>query len=194
MAAPQTDQREEQRKEEVIPEVLAGISNSQPASGIGQERGSGAATGAEPQMETEQGEETTPRLDKGKEIENGEDETVSSLNTVSEVSMPSSGSEVESSLPNAQVQKRTAGSPLCITVEKRQRATLWPDSSSPEVLDRVWPSESPNEVSFLHFKLRTSTPKGSQEFSSVDPEVSNSCPPEPSPHGRGERQEAQGII
>ena len=193
MAAPQAKQTKEQREEEAVPEVLAGISNSQPASGIGQEKGSGAATGAESRIDTEQGEETTPEQEKGNETESGEDETVSSLNTVSEVSMPPSGSESDISLPNAQVQKRTARSPLVQTEEKKLRVAHRLDSSPTEDLDRMWPAESPNEVSFLHFKLRTSSPKESHEVFSASPDASSTCPPDPRFPGEKERQVQQDV-
>lgn len=188
MAAPQKEKMEEQREEEAVPEVLAGNSNSLPTSGIGQERGSGAAKGAESQIETKQGEGTTPRQDEGNETNDEEEETVSSLNTVSEISMPSSGSEADCSLPNAQVQKRTARSPLLHTEEKRLRAAHRLDSSTSEDLDRMWPAESPNEVSFLHIKLRTSSPKEPQEARSVDSEVASICPPDPCSSGEKEKQ------
>ncbi|KAL0147712.1 hypothetical protein M9458_056990 [Cirrhinus mrigala] len=154
MATPQPQQKEEQREVEAVLEVLAGNSKSQPTSRIGQEAGSGAATGAESHLETEQGEEPTPLQEKG-----NEDEMCSSLNTVSEVSMSCSGSETDCLLPNAQVQKRPVGSPLSEMGKKKIRVTQWPDSSSSEDLDCMWLLESPNEVSFLHIKLKTSSPK-----------------------------------
>lgn len=192
MAAPQMEQTREQREEEAVPEVLAGNSNSQPASGIGQRGGSGAATGAESNILFEQGEEATSQ--RQLEIEEGDDETTSSLVTVPEVSLESSRGETDYSFPNAQVQKRPAGSPLSKTGEKKQRATHRSDSSFIEELDRMWPQESPNEVSFLHVKLRTSSPKELQETSSAALQALNTCPPDPNPMGIKDEQVSQEIL
>ncbi|KAG1925665.1 zinc finger CCHC domain-containing protein [Pimephales promelas] len=164
----------DQTIKEAGPGVLAGNLNPQPALGIGQEEGSGAATGAESTRTDSQGEEANPQNDNGKEeVDDKEEEMASSLITVPEASGSTCGSETDSSLPNAQVQKRTAISPLVQTEEKKLRVAHQLDSSSMEDVDRMWPAESPNEVSFLHFKLRTSTPKDSQEVLSVSPEASN---------------------
>ncbi|XDV45276.1 hypothetical protein PO909_013396 [Leuciscus waleckii] len=172
MAAPPKEQTKEQREEEAGPEVLAGISHSQPASGIGQGGGSGAASVAE--TEKEQREETTPQEKiSGNKMEDGEGETVSFLETVSE--------------------KRSARSPLLQTEEKRLRASHRLDSSSSVDLDRMWPAESPNEVSFLHIKLRTSSPKEPQEVLSVDSEAASICPPDPSFSGEKEKQMPHDI-
>ena len=186
MAAPLKEQMEEQR-EEAEPEVLAGNSNIPPTSGIGQERESGAATGAESSLLGAQGEEATPQQDENK-MEDEEGEMASSLETVSEISVVDSGSEIVCSLPNAQVQKRSARSPLFPIEEKKLRASHRIDSSSLEDLDRMWPGESPNEVSFLHIMLRTSSPKEPQESFSVDPEATSICPPDPNISGERVRQ------
>ncbi|XP_051568406.1 uncharacterized protein LOC127449186 isoform X3 [Myxocyprinus asiaticus] len=174
MAAPQAHPTLQQREEEAGPEVLAGILNSQPASGIGQEEGSGAVVRAESNLLLEQVEEAIPSpKNRELEMEDGEEETASSLQTVS------SGSETGCSLPNAQVQKRPAGSPLFETEEKKLKATQWLDSSVSEYLDHVWPLESPNEVSFLHVKLKSSSPKELQENFSAALEASSTYPPDP---------------
>lgn len=182
MAAPQKEKMEDQ-KEEAGPEVLAGNLNFQPTSGIGQEGGSGAAKGAESDMV---GEEVPSSPDRKDQETEGEEGTDSSLQTVSSMS------ETDCSLPNAQVQKRPAGSPLFET-EKKLRVTRHPDSSSSEDLDRLWPSESPNEVSFLHITLRASSPKERQELSSVAPKALSTCPPDLSFTGGKEKQVQQDV-
>ncbi|KAL0150100.1 hypothetical protein M9458_054527 [Cirrhinus mrigala] len=187
MAAPP----EQQANEEAVPEALAGDSNFPPTSGIGREGGSGAATGVE---SIEQREEATPQLDgNGEKMEDEEEETASSLKTVSEVSGGDSGSGTDCSLPNAQVQKRPAGSPLIETEEKKARAAHRLDSSDLEDQERMWPLESPNEVSFLHFKLRTSSPKELQEGLSVAPEVSTTFSSDPSSSGKKKGKVIQDI-
>lgn len=192
MAAPQAHQTKEQRKKEADPEVLAGISNSQPASRIGQEEGSGATTGAESNIQIELKKVTV--IEKDKEGEEKEEEIIdSSLESVSDKCAEFSGSEIDFSLPNAQVQKRPAGSPLFDTEEKKARAAHRSDSSVSEDLERMWPLESQNEVSFLHVKLRTSSPKELQEVSSVAPEAVSICFPDPSLSGRGERHLQQDV-
>ncbi|KAG1928986.1 hypothetical protein F2P79_023208 [Pimephales promelas] len=193
MAAPHVEQTKEQRKEEAVPEVLAGNSISQPASGSGQEEGSGAAIGAEPSFNSKQSEEAVPQQEISENKIEEEDVTASSLYTVSEVSVVDSGGESEGSLPNAQVQKRSARSPLLQTEEKRLRASLRLDSTSLVDLDRVWPADSPNEVSFLHVKLITSSPKDPQEALSVDSKVTSICPPDPSFSGEKEKQVIHDI-
>ncbi|XP_046711707.1 uncharacterized protein LOC124390060 [Silurus meridionalis] len=108
MAAPQ----EEQTEKEAGPEVLAGNSNSQPASGIGQGGGSGAASGAESNVERE---EAPPSPEKELEMEEGEEETTSSLQTVSEKSMETSGSDCLFSAFSAKniIAKGATRGPLC---------------------------------------------------------------------------------
>lgn len=92
--------------------------------------------------------------------------------------MAFSESEVNNPLSNAQVPKRPAESPLSALAGKKQRAKGHPGSSSSEDLDCLWPAGSPNEVSFLHFQLRTSTPKAQQELGSVGAEAKGH-PPDP---------------
>lgn len=180
-------EREKEREEAepgAGPEVLAGDLNLQPASGLGHRTEQGGA-----------GIEVTPpeqMSGQGKKLE--EDETASSLETVSEVSASSSRSEINVSLPNAQVQKRPAVSPLSKREGKKQRAKKHTSGSTPEDVDRVWPEESPNEVSFLHFQLRTSTPRVTQESGSVEPEAGGTClPPDPNTMDIKEEQVSQEI-
>ncbi|RXN13428.1 zinc finger CCHC domain-containing 3 [Labeo rohita] len=184
MAAPQVEKMEDQTDKEAGPEVLAGDLNLQPTSGTGQEGRSGAENGAESDMV---GEEVSSSPERKDQVIEGEEETDSSLQTVS------SGSETDCSLPNAQVQKRPAGSPL-FEMEKKLRVAHHPDSSSSEDLERMWPAESPNEVSFLHIKLRTSTPKEPQETPSAAVEESSTCPPDPGSPGLREEQVTQVNI
>ncbi|KAL7852910.1 hypothetical protein SRHO_G00186950 [Serrasalmus rhombeus] len=142
------------------PRVLAGNLNPQPAQEIGLEIQDGAIT----QTEAEQEMEATPsQLEEEEKVGQEEEESISSLITVSEGSAPPSGSESDGSLPDAQVGKRPPGSPLSEVAEKKQRATQNPSSSSSESSDRLWPNVSPNEVSFLHVQLKTSTPMAPQE-------------------------------
>lgn len=185
MAAPQNVVEKEQRKE-AVPEVLAGNASFQPASGIGQEGGGGAAEGAESQsVEVRREEAVQSEVHMEKEEE---EDTASSLLTVSEIDEASGGSEISVSLPSAQVQKRPAGSPLFDT-EKKVRVAHGSDSSPGTMTTRVWPLESPNEVSFLHVKLTTSSPKEPQEIFSVDPEASDTSPNNPPDNHEGDHGE-----
>ena len=94
----------------------------------------------------------------------------------------------------AQGGKRPAGSPLPDLAEKKQRAIQDSGSSSSEGLDRLWPAGSPNEVSFLHFQLKTSTPKASQERCSGGPEAGDTGqPPNPRLVGIKEEQVSHEI-
>ena len=189
MAAPQASMVEQ--REEAVPVVLAG--NSLPATGTGQEEGSGAAVGAESPILFEQREEAPPQQSVTQNVTaNEEEETASSLLTVSEASVDASQSETQCSLPYAQMQKRAARSPLEME-EKRLRASERLDSSKSEDLDRSWPLGSPNGVSFLHVKLRSSSPKELQEVFSVASEVVSISSPDPTPVGIGKEQMQQDI-
>ncbi|KAI7809608.1 hypothetical protein IRJ41_012629 [Triplophysa rosa] len=119
-----------------------------------------------------QGEEVTSQREKGRE--NEEVELTSSLITVSEID----GSNTDCSLPNAEVQKRPAVSPLSKIDDKKLRATHRSDSSSSEDLNRMWPKETPNEVSFLHIQLRTSSPKELQDAPSAALQTPSISPPD----------------
>ena len=183
-ARPHGPETEKETEREEVPGDLAG--NSCPAPGAGQEAVGGALVvvkevecradvGAEPHS-NEEGKEATPsEVQEKTSGESGEDD--SPLQTVSEVSVASSGSEVMCSLPSAQGGKRAAESPLSEMTEKK-RAMQRPSSSSSEDLDRVFPAYSPpNEVSFLSFALTTSTPKAPQEACSVGPEAGDAGEP-----------------
>ena len=183
-ARPHGPETEKETEREEVPGDLAG--NSCPAPGAGQEAVGGALVvvkevecradmGAEPHS-NEEGKEATPsEVQEKTSGESGEDD--SPLQTVSEVSVASSGSEVMCSLPSAQGGKRAAESPLSEMTEKK-RVMQRPSSSSSEDLDRVFPAyASPNEVSFLSFALTASTPKAPQEVCSVGPEAGDAGEP-----------------
>ncbi|KAI4889535.1 hypothetical protein NFI96_032032 [Prochilodus magdalenae] len=69
-----------------------------------------------------------------------------------------------------------------------------PGSSSSEGLDRLWPDGSPNEVSFLHFKLKTSTPRAPQEQRSVGPVAGDTGqPPDPRTVRVKEEQDREDV-
>lgn len=179
---------------ETVPEEVEGNSNPQIASGIGQKDRGGAIKEAEsevtgergevatsPQLEKISGEEVTDKFEDKEEIEGGSQGTAtSSLETVSDLEMEESevdntGIDSIALFPNAQLQKRPAGSPLCETEEKKLRASHRPGSLSMDEQDHVWPSGSPNEVSFLQIKLRSSSPKEPRGHSSVALEALASC-------------------
>ena len=166
---------EKEGGEGVAPEVLAGNSNPQPASVTGQEM---VGQANEQEVHEEREWEATPSQQEIQEVQEGrEDIPVSSSETVPDLAPPSNGSEDSDPLPNAQAGKRPAASPLPLLAEKKQRATQDPGSSSSEDLDRLWPTGSPNEVSFLSIELKASTPKAPQEHSSVGPRAGETCPP-----------------
>lgn len=192
MAAPQTQQTEQTTEKEAGPAVLAGEPALPSASGPAQIRVSGAALGAESANQREEAP-PSPR-NKLQEMAEGEEGTASSMETVPELSVVSGESEPDSPLPNAQVQKRPAGSPLFVTEEKKLRAEHGRDSSSSEELNRLWPSEPPNEVSFLHLQLRTSSPKEPREVASAARAAADTCLPEPRPTEIKEEQVSQEII
>lgn len=192
-------------EKEAVPEVLEGISNTQPSPGIGQNGVEGAAQGAEPEASNGREEEAPPPqqdkvkvcvdADKESEEEESDESDTSSLITVPEVEMEennieSIGDLTADWLPNAQLQKRPAGSPLCQTEEKRLRST----SLGGDEQDRVWPSLSPNEVSFLQIQLRTSSPKEPQENLSADPKVVGTPPPDPKKISIKEELVSQEIL
>ena len=198
---PHGSEKEKEKEKEVEveadPEVLAGDLNLQPASGTGQEVGGGANIQAESQQVLEanpaEGVQEEAVNEREKEVEEEEEETASSMETVSEAS---SGSEEAFSLPNAQITKRPAESPLAITAEKKQRAKQWPSSSSSEGSSRLWLTDAPPlEVSFLKIALRTSTPKIPQEACSAGPEAGDTCePPDPRPVVIKEEQVSHEIL
>ncbi|XP_073723497.1 uncharacterized protein [Misgurnus anguillicaudatus] len=191
---------------EAVPEVLEGISNTQPSPGTGRDGAEGTGQGAESEISNGREEETPPpqqeqqnvsmEADKESEAEEESDEsTPSSLETVPDLENEqndsnSIGGTTLDWLPNAQLQKRPAGSPLCQTGQKKLRST----SLSTEEGDRVWPSASPNEVSFLQIQLRTSSPKEPQEIVSVDPKAVGTHPPEPNIITIKEEQASQEIL
>lgn len=78
-------------------------------------------------------------------------------------------------------KKRNARSPVEEKKEKRDRVGLPSDSSSSEDLNRFFPLDSPNEISFLSIELQTSTPRASpkgEQFRSLD---------SPNREGKGKR-------
>ena len=154
------------------PEVAEGNSALQPASGSGRAEESGTSNQAESKTEKQQEE-----VGENVENEEEEDEEVTSLETVPEKEVTSSGSESDASLPLAQPSKRPLESPLSEMTEKKQRAKQASGSSQGEDLDRLWPAGSPNEVSFLRIALKASTPRSPQEPVSVDSEASDTSPP-----------------
>lgn len=200
MAAPANQQTKEK---ETVPEVLEGISNSKPTAGTGQVEALGAVKGAEPDTVGEGEEEDTPPLrDKEMEIvgesekgEESQETTSSSLVTVPDLEVEeSTGSELADWLPNAQLQKRPAGSPLFETEEKKLRPAQHSTLSSMEGTERMWPSASPNEVSFLQIKLRSSSPKELQEISSAAPEALDTRSPTLKSFEFKEEQVSQEIL
>lgn len=166
--------------------------------------------GLESQAVGEQGEETLS-LQQNKDVdmvvnveervegEESKEMTSSSLETVSELEMEVSKSEsIESIfidlLPNAQLQKRPAGSPLDDAEGKKLRANYRSVSSSLEEQERIWPSASPNEVSFLQVQLRSSSPKERQEIVSAAPAVVNTRSPDLKNIEIKEEQVSQEIL
>ena len=204
MAARPHGREDKEKETEVVveaePEVLAGDVNLLPASGTGQRAGGGANTPVESEQVLEAtapaGVQEEAVSEKEQEVVEEEEDTASSMETVSEVSGASSGSEEALSLPNAQVIKRPAESPLAITAEKKQRAKQWPSSSSSEGSSRLWLTDAPPlEVSFLKIALRTSTPKIPQEACSAGPEAGDTCePPDPRPVVIKEEQVSHEIL
>ena len=185
-ARPHGPEMEKETEREEVPGDLAG--NSCPAPGAGQEAVGGALVvekevecgadmGAEPHSK-EEGKEATPS--EVQVASGGSEDTEAPLLIDLEVSVASIGSEVMCSLPSAQVGKRPAESPLSEMTE-RKRVMQRPSSSDSEDLDRVFPAYSPpNEVSFLSFALRASTPRAPQEVPSVGPEAGDAGePPDP---------------
>ncbi len=75
----------------------------------------------------------------------------------------------DDSLPCAQREKkRVARSPLVNEFGKRDRLESNESSSSSGELDRLFPPNSPNEISFLSIELKTSTPRALQGSSGTE--------------------------
>lgn len=111
---------------------------------------------------------------------------------VSEESVASSGNEMIHLFPNVQVSKRPVESPLSELAEKKPWVKQDLGGSLVEDLDRLWPVDSPSEVSFLHIELRTLAPRVPQESCSVGPEAGDTGhPPDPRTVGIKEEQVSQ---
>lgn len=151
-AAKANEQNGGQKEKEQVEEAGQENSNLPPDTVIGEEGSCEAGEG--------EGPATAPSMESGEE--DGEMQEVGGASSEMEDFQPPENSE-DAPLPDAQQTKRLASelsSESPVASEKRGRVGTLSDSSSVEE-PRVFPSNSPNEVSFLTVALQ-STPKDSK--------------------------------
>jgi len=110
--------------------------------------------GAGPRSEVQQSEEI--------QIGTGEDNTEVSGNAGEDTDEIQTKSQLSEQLPCAQSmnKKRVAHSPLWKEIDK-DKMGRFSDSSSSDDLNRIFPSHTANEISFLAIELKSSTPRSS---------------------------------